>query len=112
MWPCYFVGASAAGAADAAIAAEAAAASVENTAAAEAAVKNLQAVGIRTRDSANADRCATNELHSSPNFTLVHPLKTQPLFLGQCRKPEILKLRLYAVVHNYRKPEGTYSMYS
>ena len=39
MWPCYFVGASAAGAADAAIAVEAAAASVENTAAAEAAVK-------------------------------------------------------------------------
>ena len=25
-----------------------------------------------------------------PDYTLVHPLKTQPLFLGQCRKPDIL----------------------
>ena len=52
--------ADAAGAADAADAADAA---VDAATAAEAALQYLQGVGIRTRDSATADRCATTHPH-------------------------------------------------
>ena len=58
------------GAADAATAAVVVAAAteadaaVDATAAAEAAFQNFLGAGIRTRDSATANRCAPNELHS------------------------------------------------
>ena len=39
-------------------------------AAAEPALQYLQGAGIRTRDSATADRCAINELQSPLKFTL------------------------------------------
>ena len=51
----------------AAAAVEADTASAETVATAdEAALKYLQVAAIRTRDSATADRCTTNELHSPP----------------------------------------------
>ena len=64
--------ANAAEAADAATAIEATAsaeaaadaAAVDTDAAAKNALQYLQGAGIRTRDSAFAERCATNELHS------------------------------------------------
>ena len=61
-WPFLFFAASAASAADADAAVTAAAASAAS--AADADLQYLQVAGIRNRNSATADRCATNELHS------------------------------------------------